>query len=336
MKVKLILYVVVVLAWGITCKAFERGEANLQIRVVDETGTPVAGAHVFGGAWWPDREKVALGNLFKENSFDRKTDINGVVNVRLAVYVDMRVTVDKDGHYLSREVFHFQMPGEHRMTLDSATKHWLPWPAKKTIVLKRVRNPIPMYVKAVDVKVPVMGQNAGYDLTKGDWVSPYGKGIVPDLLICVTGTFSKVEGQFGGFRPVCDLSMHVTFSNSGDGIQTILVPMHNDDYQGSLLVTDHEAPLDGYRNEYTYQQRIRLNQIDNINAHERLSQIAYFRVRTELDETGKIKKAWYGTMRRDLWAHFKMDGSVWVSFRYDLNPDGTRNVERAKGVNLLR
>ena len=333
---KLLFAVVGALTLNAYSAAFERGEAKFDIRVVDELGTPVPAARVFGGAWWPDREKIGVGKVFRDKSFDVQTDTNGMATVSAVAYVDVGVNVIKTNFYRSEITYTLLGKEDGSMTLDLDTRRWLPWPAKKTIVLKRIRNPIPMYIKGEDIKLPVEGKPVGYDLMKGDWVSPYGKGINQDFLICVTGTFSKVEGQFGGYRPVCDLQMNVTFSNPGDGIQTNSVPVHNGNYMGSRLVTDHEAPADGYSSEYTYQQRVRLSQKDNINSQDRISQIAYFRVRTKLDEKGEVKSAMYGFVLRDFKASYKMDGNIRVKFEYFLNPDGTRNVECEQGTNLLR
>lgn len=297
-------------------------EARISFKVVDEKKNPVDNVVVRGGGWIPD------GSVSSE--FNALTDANGIATVDIRTAYDVGCTFQKSGHYDSEFYYAF---GSEKLIRDGR------WPQSgftNSIVLKHIVNPIPMYVKAVEAQLPVLGKQIGFDLVKGEWVAPYGKGAVPDFKICVTGKVSKVFGKFGGVQLISYLYMRVTFSNKGDGIQTNSVPMHKGGYLGSRLVTDHEAPADGYRDEYIYERRKGLTQRESINVYPRDDQIAYFRVRTELDETGRIKKAWYGTMRRDLWAHFRMDGSVWVSFRYDLNPDGTRNVERAQGVNLLR
>ena len=192
-----------------------------------------------------------------------------------------------------------------------------------------------MYSKNVLTILPEQGKPIGYDLMKGDWVAPYGLGIISDLVINVTGVVSNIQTRFGPYRE-CDLQMRVTFSNKGDGIVTNSVPVHNEGYQGSLFVTDHETPADGYKNEYSFVKRKRFKREENINVEPRRSQIAYFRVRSERDGTGRLKRAYYGSMLGDLRADLESDGRVSVSFSYAINPDGTRNVERAKGVNLFR
>ncbi|MEI7902568.1 MAG: hypothetical protein WCK89_20150 [bacterium] len=317
-----LLLIVVTTMGSVSVLASTVADARVTYKVVDEKRVPGAGEAIRGGGWIPD------GSASSE--FRTLSDTNGLATVELRTAYDIGCTVTKTGYYDSEFYYAF---GSEKMIRAGR------WPQSgftNQVVLKHIRNPIPMYIKSEDVRLPVEGTPIGYDLMKGDWVSPHGKGIVSDLVICVTGSFSKVAAQFGGERLVYDLFMRVTFSNSGDGIQTNSVPMHNENYLGSRLVTDHEAPFEGYHDEYTYRRRLSLKPSENINASVRDTQIAYFRIRTRSDAKGKIESAMYGFMLRDFNALYKLDGSIRVSFMYYLNPDGTRNVECAEGVNLLR
>ena len=314
--------------------AFERGEAEFNFKVIDEKGAPVADALMHGGAWWPPKA-LETDTSKKLKTFRVTTDTNGCATARLAVYSDLNFVVKKEGFYETRETYDLGLSDLHKMTLDRQLERWKPWPAKKIVVLKHIRNPVPMYSKNVLTILPEQGKPIGYYLMKGDWVAPYGLGIISDLVINVTGVVSNIQTRFGPYRE-CDLQMRVTFSNKGDGIVTNSVPVHNEGYQGSLFVTDHETPADGYKNEYSFVKRKRFKREENINVEPRRSQIAYFRVRSERDGTGRLKRAYYGSMLGDLRADLESDGRVSVSFSYAINPDGTRNVERAKGVNLFR
>jgi hypothetical protein len=50
-----------------------------------------------------------------------------------------------------------------------------------------------------------------------------------------------------------------------------------------------------------------------------------FRVRSEVDENGKLKQAMYGKIRGDLWYTPGSGGKI--KMHYYLNPDYTRNLE---------
>lgn len=312
--------------------AFDRGEARFDFRVVDDANQPVENARIQGGAWWPTDQKALFPALAKKD-FDTVTDTNGMASVEVVAYVDVRFEISKERHYRHNGVYQFGLPGPDEMSLVSG--RWRPWPAPRAVTLKRVLNPIPMYAKRVDAPIPVLGQAVGYDLEKSDWVGSYGRGVVSDMVFCVTGTLDRVITRYGS-QTVSDLNMAITFSNTGDGIQTNSVPIYKGSYVGSLLVSSHEAPVEGYNNRYDYVQRARAKRQECINVYnERDTQIAYLRVRTDLNEDGEIKKAWYGKMYGDLCARFTPDGTIRVCFTYYLNPDGTRNVEFDPKRNLL-
>lgn len=74
---------------------FERGEAEFRFTVVDEAGCPVTNATVRGGAWWPERETDRKGKMTGQ-SFRALTDTNGCATVRVIVYSDVNITVEKD------------------------------------------------------------------------------------------------------------------------------------------------------------------------------------------------------------------------------------------------
>ncbi|MFO7534397.1 MAG: hypothetical protein R6X19_01710 [Kiritimatiellia bacterium] len=304
--------------------AFERGEAELHFIVADEDLKPVTNATVRGGAWWPERETGKDG-VMAGRSFRALTDTNGCATVHVIVYSDVKSTVEKDGYYTSRDTYDFYLSKEHSMKLDAG--QWLPRPSVKTVTLKRILNPIPMYARRVNAPVPALDTPVGYDLEKGDWVSPHGKGVVSDLVVTASGRYVDNVNR--------DIQMVLHFPLPGAGIITNIVPIHNEMPIGSQLVSDHTAPAEGYRASYEYSQRMRPKLSDRVNMTPRFGQIAYFRVRTELDDKGQVKKAWHGKMYGDLYSAFDFDKRICLIFTYYLNPDGTRNVEFDLTRNLL-
>ena len=141
----------------------------------------------------------------------------------------------------------------------------------------------------------------------GDWVAPYGKGVNTDIVF--TEEFNK--------NSVTDFyyKLTVSFPNAGDGIQEFDAPalIQNATMGQSDLRSLHEAPADGYQSQYEQ------NRSSNLNRNY------YFRVRTKLDENGKVMSACYGKIYGDF-----------MQFTYYLNPTpNDRNIEFDPKQNLL-
>ena len=276
------------------------------VHVVDENGLPVGDVDIVGGGWIQGRPDAA--------GVKTKTDKDGLVAIKVKTASDVGFLFRKDGYYDSR--MHWNPPGE------PVKGYWQPNPKEETVVLKKIQNPVPMYVKGVDEKPPVYGKPLGYDLVAGDWVAPYGKGTVADFVINVNGEY---RGPFDR-----EIHMTVIFSNKKDGIQSFKsLPFYSGSPLGSEFWASHEAPFDGYEPAYEYESITTLEAEGRKNPGQRKDQNFYFRVRTELDEKGNVKKAMYGKIYKDFYCHFWGE-ELKVSFVYYLNPDQTRNMEFGK------
>lgn len=322
--------------WGMTVSAimafscasvsaFERGDARFNFRVVDDANNPVQNARIRGGAWWPTETKAFLSSIWNKKEFDTLTSPDGKATVDVTAYVDVRFNVTKEGYYRHEGTYDLLSSGDNQMSLVSG--RWQPWPANKGVVLKRVKNPVPMYAKRVDALVPVQDASIGFDLEAGDWVAPHGRGTVADLELIVSGRYEDNMHR--------DVQMTVRFPSPKAGIVTDQVPVYKEIPVGSTLVSMHEAPAEGYLSSYSYAHRMRPALSDRVNVTPRRGQIAYFRVRTVLDDTGEIEQAWYGKVYGDLYCTFDSDKRIRIRFTYYLNPDGTRNVEFEPSRNLL-
>lgn len=173
---------------------------------------------------------------------------------------------------------------------------WLPWNPTLEVVLKKIVKPVPMYARVVNTTIPAMDKQVGFDLMAYDWLPPYGKGSTADFLFMVD---SKAKPN----------TLHISFSNKGDGIQLV---DSSPRYQGSLLRSPRLAPEDGYKSEWT--------KTDNNS-----DRVYIFRVRTVLNAKGEVVEAMYGKIYGDFF-----------SFTYYLNPDKTRNLEYDKSKNLAK
>jgi hypothetical protein len=209
--------------------------------------------------------------------------------------------------------------------------HWLPWDATYTTVLRKIGNPIPMYVRKVGSTVPTpIGTPCGYDLEKADWVAPYGKGDVADFVVTVTSAKSKDNDHDNAATAT------YSFSNDGDGIQEIQLPT---EFQNSFFKWPREAPLDGYQPKLDA-SFVWFNPPDgqshwesSYNEH----QAYFFRARTQ-KEGDKIISALYGKIVGGLGIGPNKDGtSGQVGFTYYLNPNpNDRNMEYDPNQDLFK
>jgi hypothetical protein len=238
-------------------------EWKVALKVVDETGQPVAGAET-----WVN---------YLTNRFVGLTDTNGIFTAsHLDHSVQLAFQAQKTGYY-SFGIQH--LLGFH---YDPAK-----WNSTVELLLNRIINPIPMYAKSVSYSMRTNGQPIGYDLITGDWVAPYGQGRYQDVIF--TSWFDKrSESDY-------DYSLTVSFPNRGDGIQGFEFPYPVG--QGSALRSPHEAPEHGYESELVKSEKARSGEFVKYIWDEKTNYL--FRVRTVLDEHGNVKSALYGKIYGD-------------------------------------
>ncbi len=258
------------------------------VKVVNESGKPMEGTDVTIGYYVQPPE----GQTIATSSTKGKTDANGSFSATGKTRsTDLFLGAGKDGYYRSHYDYELGLP----MTYDPAK-----WNIEKTLVLKKIGRPAAMYAKHIlQLKIPEFNKAIGFDLMIGDWVGPYGKGVNADLLFTQHHT-----------NPQSGYPITLSFPNSGDGIQEFALQESD---KGSGLRSGHEAPSDGY--QATIAQTVMTNPNRNF----------YFRVRTKLDENGKIVSARYGKIYGDL-----------AQFTYYYNPTpNDRNIEFDPKQNLL-
>ena len=275
--------------------ALVQHEWNVKLKVVDESGQPVAAA----------RASVGYFSKSQPESIDGLTDTNGILKASHSAYSGiLGFTAEKTGYYTTREPSY-----ELGFTYDYAK-----WNPTRTIILKRISKPIPMYAKRIEAGPPGGGAPVGYDLMIGDWVGPHGKGINNDVVF-------KREYIKRSFQDY-DYKLMVSFPKAKDGIQEFPVSYKN--MEGSGLRSPHEALTNGYQS-----QIVRLN---ISHPGQKLifdydeNRVYLFRVRTTIDDRGNIVNACYGKIYGDF-----------MQFSYYLNPTpNDRNVEFDPQQNLMK
>jgi len=206
---------------------------------------------------------------------------------------------------------------------NSANGKWQPWNPTVDVVVKPILNPIAMYARDNNMDIPAKNTPVGFDLIAADWVVPYGKGTISDFIFTMT---EKIP--FTKYNQPYDLTWTLSFPNKGDGIQSVIGPPLN---QGSALRLPRYAPEAGYESPLV--QQLSLNGNKRLNGADGEDQNYFFRVRTVLDESGKVKSALYGKIAGPI----QYWGNKDVHMIYYLNPTpNDRNMEFDPKKNLFK
>lgn len=274
----------------------------MNLKVVDDAGQSVASAKV--GIAYSVFDKLHWTNVV--GRIEGLTDTNGIFAASHEGAYSLGLQVEKEGYYPVNVVY--ELTDRYRPEL---------WNLNPTWMLKKIIKPTAMYARLIEGGPPVFNEPVGYDLSVGDWVAPHGRGVITDLIF--TGNIDKKgDNDF-------DYKLTVSFPNLGDGIQEFTTPPVRFFGDGSALRSSQLAPADGYQPEVIKTMSRHPGQPSNSDMNNEKKSY-YFRVKTVLDEQGKVKSALYGKIYGDF-----------MQFRYYLNPTpNDRNVEFDPKQNLLK
>ena len=277
-----ILLLCLLIATGASCQEAR----TVKVQVTEESGTPIEDAHV--SVWYmgfrPGESKEVAGNTNKKGVFLAK----GVPLLRMEAFIS------KEGYYKS-ESGRLSRKKDHAITL----------------VLRRIKNPIPLYAKRLHIIPPVKDRDIGFDLQLADWVKPYGLGKQTDIIFNLH--FRKKDFW------TLDYRLTVTFPNKFDGIQQF----RRNKY--SKFQSPYLAPEKGYLSQWiqTGKRRGKNTKLIRNNDPRRGH---WIRVRTKADLKGNILSANYVKVYGDF-----------PSFNYYLNPTpNDRNLEFDTTKNLFK
>lgn len=316
---------IVLLATCISIASCEEPEypAEFSVKVTDEVGTPLRDVRVSAGTfdYW-DRSGGGFGkDVWKsQKGF---TDEQGIVKFAFSserTEHGINVFPPSDGYYKTT------LPNYQFKEVVSG--RWTPENPVIEFVLKKKRNPIPLYARAYystsALLLPAAGKACGFDLVASDWVRPYGKGTHSDLIF-------NLERRYVGVYDM-DCNLTVTFGNKGDGF----IEGSRSVKYGSVMRLDYLAPLDGYR------PLIEKTKSADPTTKKRVTNISdemnyFLRLRTVMDAAGKITHANYAKVHGD----FRFDvinskETSYVLFTYFFNPiPNDRNLEFDPKRNLF-
>ncbi|MDP6525254.1 MAG: hypothetical protein QGH15_13630 [Kiritimatiellia bacterium] len=281
-------------------------EGRVTIRVVNSQALPVKGAHISAGFYKPKRSNAVI---------EGQTDTNGVFVATGKSTSDMRYTITKRGFYKTSSTYNFY---RHRGSPPVVNGRWQPWNPLVPVLLKEKKNPISMHARSVDTVIPALDLPLGFDAEKGDWVTPYGQGTVSDFVFTYS---SEVQNPWTFSK-----TLAIACTGEMDGIQQVALNVTSD------LGSEHQAPQEGYQKEFALSYMRTRKKVLEENALK-ANQYLAFRVRTVLDENGKIVSAYYGKLYPPL-KYGLMGKEHRLMFTCYFNPEGTRNIEFDPEKNL--
>lgn len=281
------------------------GQVTTKIQVVDEQGDPVEGAEV----------KLWYVNYRDEKMKVIKTDAKGRIEDTGNPELRINLSVAKEGYY---KTFYDQSEGT---SLSKDINHDL------EVILRKVINPIPMYAKKINIRLPKIGEKFAFDFQVGDWVAPHGKGAISDIYF----KSSKVVIDRNNYR--CETFISFP-ENSIDGILEDARWSKCSEFKSSRYaaeesykpqekIIDLQDPVTGYEGE-TPNKNYLLTLRSRIDTSGNKILANYAKI------IGGIN-VWVGT-----WEGF-VDKPPAISFTYYFNPNvNDRNLEFDPERNLFK
>lgn len=273
MKIRFLMFVVVL--GGVTLPFDVHAKialAKVRIQVVDQDGCFVPDAKIWGGF------TCGLGmNDFIQ--VDGVTDTNGVFVAQGKCNEFLRFEVRKEGYYRTEEKIFFGRSKANPIIVDGK---WQPYGDSRTVVLKKIQNPVMMRgaTSYVDFKIPAYNHWLGFDFDENQFVTPYGNGKNADVLL----RFSLQETGRNDYH----MRMDISFTNQlFSGAYVMKKDLKSD--MASVYSADTNAI---YSQTFSYQyDRPRIIS----DAAEKLCADEYFvfRTRTEV-VNGALTSARYG------------------------------------------
>lgn len=256
-----------------------------RLRVVDQDGTPVAGARIWGG--------LQTGDRIGDNTPVRgMTDTNGEYVVKGKVTRIFHCEISKDGYYTSIRDFTY---GDAITGGSIKDGKWQPYGTSRTFVIRKMLRPEVTGKRYIEQSIPAFGEWLDYDLELADWIEPYGKGKVADMRIRVT---ARDEGTLD-FSYKMELSFELSpFAGAYIRKKEMFSEMRcdyyattNDAAYSSMIVFDVDRSGRAIR---------KWNLLDG-------DSYMVFRVRTRVDEYGRLVAAHYGRIDGE-WRFYERQG----------------------------
>jgi len=280
--------------------------AKMTLRITDaETAEPLNMVKV-KTQFRPDSNKRLMTETIH-------SDTNGMCIVEGPIdYVSIACGLESKGYY--RHTAQLNFTGRSRVF-----NRWEPWNPTVEVEMRRKKNQHSMiYKKIFRLPPPEVDRAVGFDLQKGDWVAPHGKGVHSDFLFTVSLSETPKKGA----------EYVLSFNGETDGIQEYLP---SEEYVASEFKWFYEAPLDGYEqglSRFAYYM-FPNPELPNSNLKDPINYI--FRVRSQELKDGSVGGC-YGMIKGEI----QIEKENALYFEYWFNPVPNERSLEWNGVNLLK
>lgn len=289
-------------------------KAKLSVHLLDENGFFISNATCHVG--FSDIATITE----KDVGF---SDANGLFVAEGTAKHEIGGWVEKDGFYTS----HFKFKkGNPQDPYDYASKvkdgRWMPWNPTIPVVMREVRNPIPMYVKKFDGVLP-NGTTSGFDCEVGDFLPPIGSGKISDFTITLTSS--------GVAMKKTKHSLQMASLDPAGGFYVAKL------HQESAFKSEYQAPEQGYSTNISAEMEYDSSHGVSGSPVFQGDEYIAFKSRIKRDADGNIISANYGKFYSGIEFMRGLGEYVGVGFLYYFNPTpNNRNLEFDGTNNLFR
>ncbi len=257
---------------------------KLNCHVITGKGVPVSNAVIEVGFYQnkrPGKNPVVKGT----------TDGSGLFVAEDKCMYDVGISVSKEGFYDSREHLKLTQSGANPIVKDGK---WQPYGREVLIELRERRNPIVVDIVSFDAEVPKLNEEIGYDIKTGDFIFPYGKGVVADFYLSYSYKIWPMRHS--------DACIRLTFPNALDGAYR-----RKKDITPSVLKMDYHANTNAvYAKDILLERKYEAGDIEKkVSSELKEDEYLVLRTRTKVNKKGELVEANYAMIMGE----FKM----WVS-----------------------
>ncbi len=283
-------------------------ETKVVFHVSDDEGKPVKDASV-GAAFYMHGKK----------GYGRKglTDATGCFTAQQMSVGEVNYWINKDGYYETHGRIWFA--GDIYKCGEVKDGKWQPYGKTYEVVLKKIRTPVSMSAYSCTREIPLLKTEMGFDLRVGDFVKPFGKGLVADFVL----KYDECQENYWKYRA----EMSLFFTNALDGAY-----VRSKDTSSRFWSDYHASTNMSYQKEFTF---VNDRLVSPREAKSRMieeNQYLVLRTRTKVDEKGNLTEAFYSK----IYGPIKFSRKK-VSFRIYVNPvPNSTNLEFDPSMNLQK
>jgi len=184
------------------CGEFDANKIIGKVSVMDQEGNRIEDPEVLLRFTYTERQYFANGELAGSKSLEKSSGGSYEFEVWAQ---SASVEVTAEGFWRGRISTRGAPTAAHLVPGTTNTYRY-----DFDVVLQRAINPRPLFVHSIFTKLimPELNVEYGYDLERGDWVRPHGRGHRVDLILSATGEVEE-NGNF-------DVTVRLRFPNEHD------------------------------------------------------------------------------------------------------------------------